>query len=194
MVSLLFGLYVQLIVYYFASLKTAWKLAYTWPLCQMFNIHCLVLWFLFSVLLIPFCNAWTCHCFVSLMDSAMASENRARGLHCLVNIWTLINGDMWLFNYVLRCKILLESFTQTFIFFPMSITFIEEQWEAKAHHARGKELIVHCVCPFLRRRAPPGKCRVEPSPVKVKSKRIPFVPKESKCHCCCLLLVHVRWQ
>ncbi|XP_031968277.1 HHIP-like protein 1 [Corvus moneduloides] len=28
------------------------------------------------------------------------------------------------------------------------------------------------------RRAPPGKCRVEPSPVKVKSKRIPFVPKE----------------
>ncbi|NXO28118.1 HIPL1 protein, partial [Cisticola juncidis] len=29
------------------------------------------------------------------------------------------------------------------------------------------------------RTAPPGKCRVEPSPVKVKSKRIPFVPKES---------------
>ncbi|NXC67140.1 HIPL1 protein, partial [Anhinga anhinga] len=28
------------------------------------------------------------------------------------------------------------------------------------------------------RRAPPGKCRVEPSPVKVKSKRIQFVPKE----------------
>ncbi|NWW50795.1 HIPL1 protein, partial [Pedionomus torquatus] len=28
------------------------------------------------------------------------------------------------------------------------------------------------------RRAPPGKCRVEPSSVKVKSKRIPFVPKE----------------
>ncbi|KAF1519367.1 HHIP-like protein 1, partial [Eudyptula minor] len=28
------------------------------------------------------------------------------------------------------------------------------------------------------RRAPPGKCRVDPSPVKVKSKRIPFVPKE----------------
>ncbi|XP_069714889.1 HHIP-like protein 1 [Phaenicophaeus curvirostris] len=28
------------------------------------------------------------------------------------------------------------------------------------------------------RRAPPGKCRVEPSPVKVKSKRIRFVPKE----------------
>ncbi|KAF2986270.1 hypothetical protein EK904_009799 [Melospiza melodia maxima] len=28
------------------------------------------------------------------------------------------------------------------------------------------------------RTAPPGKCRVEPSPVKVKSKRIPFVPKE----------------
>ncbi|NXU48192.1 HIPL1 protein, partial [Turnix velox] len=28
------------------------------------------------------------------------------------------------------------------------------------------------------RRAPPGKCRVEPSTVKVKSKRIPFVPKE----------------
>ncbi|KFP44724.1 HHIP-like 1, partial [Chlamydotis macqueenii] len=27
------------------------------------------------------------------------------------------------------------------------------------------------------RRAPPGKCRVEPSPVKVKSKRIQFVPK-----------------
>ncbi|KAM6273777.1 HHIP-like protein 1 [Porphyrio hochstetteri] len=28
------------------------------------------------------------------------------------------------------------------------------------------------------RRAPPGKCRVEPSPVKVKSKLIQFVPKE----------------
>ncbi|NWQ79102.1 HIPL1 protein, partial [Columbina picui] len=28
------------------------------------------------------------------------------------------------------------------------------------------------------RRAPPGKCRVEPLPVKVKSKRIQFVPKE----------------
>ncbi|NXT51417.1 HIPL1 protein, partial [Pluvianellus socialis] len=28
------------------------------------------------------------------------------------------------------------------------------------------------------RRAPPGKCRIEPSPVKVKSKRIQFVPKE----------------
>ncbi|XP_066044880.1 HHIP-like protein 1 isoform X2 [Chamaea fasciata] len=28
------------------------------------------------------------------------------------------------------------------------------------------------------RTAPPGKCQVEPSPVKVKSKRIPFVPKE----------------
>ncbi|NXW16699.1 HIPL1 protein, partial [Circaetus pectoralis] len=28
------------------------------------------------------------------------------------------------------------------------------------------------------RRAPPGKCGVEPSPVKVKSKRIQFVPKE----------------
>uniref|UniRef100_A0A8C0BJR2 HHIP like 1 n=1 Tax=Buteo japonicus TaxID=224669 RepID=A0A8C0BJR2_9AVES len=41
------------------------------------------------------------------------------------------------------------------------------------------------------RRAPPGKCGVEPSPVKVKSKRIQFVPKESKCHCCCLLLVRL---
>lgn len=79
-------------------------------------------------------------------------------------------------------------------FFPMSITFIEKQWEAKAYDARGKELIVHCMCPFSCRRAPPGKCRVEPSPVKVKSKRIQFVPKESKCHCCCLLLVHVIWQ
>ncbi|NXG66543.1 HIPL1 protein, partial [Hemiprocne comata] len=29
------------------------------------------------------------------------------------------------------------------------------------------------------RRAPPGKCRVEPSPVKVKSKLIQFVPKET---------------
>ncbi|XP_054132030.1 HHIP-like protein 1 [Melozone crissalis] len=28
------------------------------------------------------------------------------------------------------------------------------------------------------RTAPPGKCQVDPSPVKVKSKRIPFVPKE----------------
>ncbi|NXO76330.1 HIPL1 protein, partial [Sitta europaea] len=29
------------------------------------------------------------------------------------------------------------------------------------------------------RTAPPGKCQVEPLPVKVKSKRIPFVPKET---------------
>lgn len=50
------------------------------------------------------------------------------------------------------------------------------------------------MCPFLSRTAPPGKCRVEPSPVKVKSKRIPFVPKESECNSCCLLLVQVSWQ
>lgn len=31
----------------------------------------------------------------------------------------------------------------------MSITFIEKQWEAKAHDARVKELIVHCMCPFF---------------------------------------------
>lgn len=178
-----------------ASLKTAWILAYTWPLCQMFNIHCLVLWFLSTVWLIFFYNAWTCQCFISLMNCAVASENTAIGLHCLVNIWTLINRDMWLFNYVFYCERLLGSFKQTFIFFfPMSITFIKEQWEAKTHNARGKELIVRCMCPFFHRRAPPGKCRVEPSPVKVKSKRIQFVPKESKCHCCCLLLVHVSWQ
>ncbi|XP_009073597.1 PREDICTED: HHIP-like protein 1, partial [Acanthisitta chloris] len=32
------------------------------------------------------------------------------------------------------------------------------------------------------RRAPPGRCRVEPSPVTVKSKLIPFVPKETVPH------------
>lgn len=46
---------------------------------------------------------------------------------------------------------------------------------------------INLICPFYSRRAPPGKCRVEPSPVKVKSKRIPFVPKESECNSCCLL-------
>lgn len=79
-------------------------------------------------------------------------------------------------------------------FFPVSITFIEKQWEAKAHDATGKELIVRPMCPFFHRRAPPGKCRVEPVPVKVKSKLIKFVPKESKCHCCWLLWVCVSWQ
>ncbi|NXK60925.1 HIPL1 protein, partial [Sylvietta virens] len=44
--------------------------------------------------------------------------------------------------------------------------------------SRGKELIVQCMCPFFKKKAPPGKCQVEPSPVEVKSKRIPFVPKE----------------
>uniref|UniRef100_A0A8B9SPH4 Soluble scavenger receptor cysteine-rich domain-containing protein SSC5D n=1 Tax=Anas platyrhynchos TaxID=8839 RepID=A0A8B9SPH4_ANAPL len=68
----------------------------------------------------------------------------------------------------------------TYFFFPVSITFIEKQWEAKAHDATGKELIVRPMCPFFHRRAPPGKCRVEPVPVKVKSKLIKFVPKESK--------------
>lgn len=30
------------------------------------------------------------------------------------------------------------------------------------------------------RRAPPGKCKIRPAQVKVKSRLIPFVPKESK--------------
>ncbi|XP_033622629.1 HHIP-like protein 1, partial [Fukomys damarensis] len=47
------------------------------------------------------------------------------------------------------------------------------------------------------RRAPPGKCHIQPAQVKVRSRLIPFVPKESKCPlrgslwgglCCCLLL------
>lgn len=73
------------------------------------------------------------------------------------------------------------------------IAFIEKR-EAKSYGARGKELIVHGTCPFFCRRAPPGKCRIEPLPVRVRSKRIQFVPKESKCHCCCLLLERVSWQ
>ena len=31
------------------------------------------------------------------------------------------------------------------------------------------------------RRAPPGKCQIQPSRVKVRSRLIHFVPKESKC-------------
>lgn len=31
------------------------------------------------------------------------------------------------------------------------------------------------------RRAPPGKCKIHPAQVTVKSHLIPFVPKESKC-------------
>lgn len=193
--SLLFWLCVWIIVCYFASLKTARKLALVWPLCQILNIHCLVLWFLVSVWLISFWIAWTCQCFISLVDSAMANKNTARGLHWLVNIWTLINGDMWLFNYVFYCKRLFGSFKQT-SFFPSEhyICQKKNQWEAEARDASGKELIVHCMCPFFHRRAPPGKCQVEPLPVKVKSKLVKFVPKESKCHCCWLLWACVSWQ
>lgn len=31
------------------------------------------------------------------------------------------------------------------------------------------------------RRAPPGKCRIQPTQVKVRSRLVRFVPKESKC-------------
>lgn len=130
--SILFGLCVWIIVCYFASLKTAGKVALVWPLYQMFNIRCLVLWFLVSVWLISFWIAGTCQCFISLMDSAMASENTARGLHWLVNIWTLINGDMWLFNYVFYCKRFLGSFKQIFFF----------QWALHSSKNNGKQRLM----------------------------------------------------
>lgn len=37
-----------------------------------------------------------------------------------------------------------------------------------------------CMSFCFSRRAPPGKCKYKPVPVKIKSKRIPFVPRASK--------------
>lgn len=39
----------------------------------------------------------------------------------------------------------------------------------------------HDLLCVIGRRAPPGKCQIHPTQVKVRSRLIPFVPKESKC-------------
>lgn len=44
-------------------------------------------------------------------------------------------------------------------------------------HAPKAGLMTSCVG----RRAPPGKCQIQPAQVKVKSRLIHFMPKESKC-------------
>lgn len=31
---------------------------------------------------------------------------------------------------------------------------------------------------FIYRRAPPGKCRYKPLPVKIRGKKVPFIPRE----------------
>lgn len=42
------------------------------------------------------------------------------------------------------------------------------------------QVSVHLSVVFSSRRAPPGKCKYKPVTVKIKSKRIAFVPRASK--------------